>query len=161
PPLDSESANRAKKKLEEIRTLILADSLSFEQAAVKYSEDTRTKNNNGSITTDKNDTRVPLDQLDADLYLKIDRLKINEISEPMEFISTDGNQAYKGYHIVKLKNKLPPHQANLKDDYQKFYQAALEAKQMVELEKWFQTAKQQVYIDIRPGECASALTNWK
>lgn len=157
--ITKEDEQKAVQRLKEIHALIKSDSLSFERAANDYSEDKRTASNGGMITTPAGDVRVPLDQLDADLYLKMDQMKVGEISEPLEFISQEGELA-KAYHIIWLKKRIPPHRANLKDDYQKFQQAALQARQAEELQKWFQKTKKQVFIEIKDNECSQALQNW-
>ncbi|MCS6832773.1 MAG: peptidylprolyl isomerase, partial [Flammeovirgaceae bacterium] len=46
------------------------------------------------------------------------------------------------------KKYVPPHEANLKDDYQKLYTAALNAKKDEALEKWLKKAVREVVIDI-------------
>lgn len=160
PRLDDEAEARSETKLDSIRKLILRDSISFESAAAKFSDDRSSKDNGGFLTNTTGEIRIPIDQLDADLYLKIDKLKINEVSEPLEYYYQDNGESIKAYHIIKLRAKHPPHKANLKDDYTKFQQAALQAKQAAELEKWFQNAKQQVFIEIKDDRCKQALQNW-
>ncbi|MCZ2356824.1 MAG: peptidylprolyl isomerase [Bacteroidia bacterium] len=160
PRLDEEAEERAIAKLDSIRKLILQDSLTFENAASRFSDDRVSKDNGGFLTNTAGETKIPIDQLDADLYLKIDKLKIKELSEPLEYYYQENGESVKAYHIVKLRAKYPPHRANLKDDYTKFQQAALQAKQAAELEKWFQTAKQQVFIEIKDGPCKQALQGW-
>ena len=96
--------------------------------------------------------------LDADMFFKVDNLKEGDISMPIEII-TPGTYE-RNYHILYLKKRLPPHVANLKSDYQKLQTAAKQAKQATELEKWFDKAKTNIYIEIKEKECMSALTNW-
>lgn len=159
PEVDLLDEEKALQKLRDLRKRVLADSLSFEQAAREFSDDRATKDNGGRILTSTGDYRVPLDQLDADLYLKIDNMKPGEISEPIEFIFAQGELS-KAWRIVFLQKKLPPHRANLKDDYMKFQQGAKQARQTKTLEEWFAKTKEQVYIELKDMSCASALKNW-
>ncbi len=150
----------ALEKIQKIRKEIL-DSTQFEVAASKYSDDPQTKMYGGLIMNPQNgEPRVPLDQLDPEVYLTIDKMKEGDISEPKEFYSKNPRIG-KAYHIIYLKKKYPPHLANLEQDYTKFKQAALQAKKMEVMEKWFLKAKEQVYIDIKDNNCKQALENWK
>ena len=72
-------------------------------------------------------------------------MNVGDISEPMDYRTAEGKAALR---IVFLKEKIAPHEANLKDDYQKIYNAALEEKQNEALNKWFEQTKGQVFIDV-------------
>ncbi len=144
-------------KLNRIRKRMLSDSLVFEVAASEYSEDKRTKDNGGIFLSNSGETRIPLDQLDADLYFEIDNMKVGQISEPVEYKQQGEGKAF---HIVKLRSRIPPHRATLKEDYQKFHNATIQAKQVNALEKWVKKARQQVYIEIKDNDCSQALQNW-
>lgn len=159
PEITNNEDEAAIQKLKQIRKAIQKDSISFGLAAEKYSIDPQTKSNGGRITTGSGDFRVPLDQLDADLYLKIDNMKEGEISEPMEILNAHGD-IQKSYHIVWLQKKSKPHKANLKEDYQKFAQSAKQNKQAEELNEWFSKTKKQVFIEIKDNDCSQALQNW-
>lgn len=141
-----------------IRELILMDSLTFAEAAKQYSEDPMTKDNGGQVYTSNGEVRIPLDLLDAETYLAIDPLKENEISEPVPFTSPAG--LLKGYQILYLIKRYPPHQANLKDDYHKFLKLAKQFKQMEAIDKWMQRAVSEVFLEIRNPDCAQSLAQW-
>lgn len=158
PPITAEDEELCKKKLLDVRALIDSDSLSFDKAAAKYSEDQNSKDNGGLIMMSQNEYRIPLDQLESDLYFKIDQMKVGEVSEPLEYVQR--GQRTKAYHIVKLIARLQPHQANLREDYQKFYNATVQSKQATELAAWFKRARQQVFIEIKDAGCIQALQNW-
>lgn len=148
----------AMDSLGKIMTLINSDSLTFEQAAILYSSDRNSKHCGGCISNPQtNELRIPMDALDADMYFKIDEMKPGEISKPMELLQPDGSRAF---HVIYLKNKIPPHTPNLQDDYQKIQNAALQNKQSEIFDKWLQSAKKNIYIDIKPTECSNALKNW-
>jgi peptidyl-prolyl cis-trans isomerase SurA len=144
--------------LNKIMELVNTDSLTFEQAAILYSSDRGTKHCGGCMTSPQtNELRIPMDALDADIYFKIDEMEPGTYSKPMELSQPDGSRAF---HVIYLKNKIPPHTPNLKDDYQKIRNAALQNKQAEIFDKWLQSAKKNIYIDIKPTECLNALKNW-
>lgn len=152
---DDETA--AMEKLTRLKKRILADSINFELAANDFSEDKRTKDNGGVFLSNSGETRIPLDQLDADLYFKIDQMKVGEISDPVEYRRPGEGKAF---HIVKLRARIPPHLASLKDDYQKFQNACVQAKQAEAMEKWLKKSRTQVFIEIKDNDCSQALQNW-
>jgi peptidyl-prolyl cis-trans isomerase SurA len=157
PKILPEDEKIAMEKLMAIRRKILADSMTFEYAAAEFSEDKRTKDNGGVFLSNTGETRIPLDQLDADLYFKIDQMKVGDISEPVEY-RRPGEM--KAFHIVKLRTRIPPHLASLKDDYQKFQNACIQAKQAEAMEKWLKKSRTQVFIEIKDNDCSQALQNW-
>ena len=50
--------------------------------------------------------------------------------------------------IIYYRNKLAPHEANLKDDYQKIYAATLAQKKSLALAKWFEKTRGEVFINV-------------
>lgn len=144
--------------LNKIMELVNTDSLTFEQAAIIFSQDRGTKHCGGCISNPQTqELRIPMDLLDPDMYFKIDDMNPGEISEPSEMQQMDGSRAF---HVIYLKHKIPPHKPNLKDDYQKIRNAALLAKRAENFDGWLQSARKNIYIDIKPTECQNALTNW-
>ncbi|MEM7037931.1 MAG: peptidylprolyl isomerase [Bacteroidota bacterium] len=159
PEITIEDDSTAMQSLRDIRAEIEEkDSLSFEKAAMRYTDDISTQSCGGCIKNPQTgEGRVPLDLLDADFYLKVDGMKEGEMTPPMEWIQPDGKKAF---HILYLKRRTPPHIANLEDDYQKLQQAALSTKQATELERWFERARKNIYIVIKDPDCREALSNW-
>ncbi|MFM2375456.1 MAG: hypothetical protein RLZZ165_553 [Bacteroidota bacterium] len=159
PRVSLEDEIRAEDRLREIREMILnSDTLTFEKAARQYSDDEATKTCGGCIKNPQTgETRVPLDLLDADFYLKVDEMKEGDITEPLEWIQPDNKKAY---HMLYLKKRIAPHVASLEADYQKIQSAALQAKQAGELERWLQSARKNISIEIRDVDCREVLSNW-
>jgi peptidyl-prolyl cis-trans isomerase SurA len=88
---------------------------------------------------------LTIDQLDKSLVLKLKELKVGEFSQPMEYTDERGK---KGIRIVYLKSKTEPHRENLKDDYNRVSQKAIEQKKEDALEKWFNNKINGYYIMI-------------
>lgn len=158
PELHPKGDSIAIARLNEIRELIDSDSLTFEIAAILYSDDRQTKDCGGCYTNpETGELTIPLDKLPADYFFKIDEMEEGEISEPLKLENRDGSVSY---HIIYLKKKIPPHVPNLTDDYKTIYAAALRAERGRIFEDWLESAKKNIYIDIKPTECANALQNW-
>lgn len=159
PRVGYEDQLRAQADLGEIRKKIMdSDTLTFEKAAREFSDDESTKTCGGCIKNPQTgETRVPLDLLDADFYLKVDEMKEGDITEPLEWIQPDNKMVY---HMLYLKRRVPPHVASLDSDYQKIQSAALQAKQAGELERWFVSARKNIFIEIKDADCKEVLINW-
>ncbi len=153
PKMDNKSLLKAKAKLDSISNLIHIDSLSFAAAAEKFSDDKQTKNNGGTmINIQTGKTRLTLDDLDKTTQDIVKRLKTGEISAP--FLTTDlqGKQIFK---IIKIINKIPPHTANLKNDYQDIQNMCLAAKKQERINDWIkeEITKTYIHIDDSFGKC--------
>lgn len=79
-------------------------------------------------------------------------MKVGTITKPIRFRNEEGKWALR---ILFYSQYTPPHYANLKDDYQKIYLAALNEKQDEILYNWLKSAKSEVFIEIDPeyDEC--------
>lgn len=144
PQVSSESFEKAKAKLDSIANLIENDSLTFGEAALKFSEREDSKNNGGLIVNPyTGSSKVEMDQLDITLFTVIDQLEVGEISEPVLLTEM---QSKPGYRLLRLKTRTLPHQANLQDDYQKIKDAALSNKEAEVLENWLASVVPYSYI---------------
>lgn len=137
----------SKKFLDSIRIEIMRDSITFEDAAKEFSDDQQTADNGGFFTDPTGSARVPIDQLDPTIFFTLDTMEVDNITQPIEFQQPDGSPAFR---MLYFKDKVPPHQANLKQDYQRIARATLEAKKAKILNSWFDSARDDVYIEIDP-----------
>lgn len=147
--------------LDSLRQLIVADSISFADAAKAHSDDKFSKMNGGIVsnleqienspytipasyaTTRHKAEEIPIVQDVVELR----SLKPGEISAP--FASTDLNRNAMR-KILKLVEIIPAHKANLKEDYIVIEQSALQEKQFTELEKWMSSKIDRMYVRIDP-----------
>jgi peptidyl-prolyl cis-trans isomerase SurA len=143
----ADDLERAEKYLDSLRIKIVKDSIKFEKAAKEYSDDVNTKSRGGFFTDADGGTKISLREIDPVVYLAIDTMKIGRISRPLVYRTDDGKDAVR---ILYFKTKLPPHQANLKDDWHRIQSAALAEKKDQTLEKWFKKARTDVFISIDP-----------
>jgi peptidyl-prolyl cis-trans isomerase SurA len=144
----ADDVKNAEKYLDSLRTMIVRDSIKFERAAKEYSDDQATKGGGGFFTDQDGSTKISMRDIDPVIYLNIDTMKVGNISKPLIYRTDDGKDAVR---ILYFKKKLPPHQANLKDDWNRIQSAALAEKKDIALEKWFIKARQDVFINIDPA----------
>jgi peptidyl-prolyl cis-trans isomerase SurA len=148
PKVKVEQAARAMAKLDSIADMIRKDSIKFADAAIRYSTHKDSRINGGKfVSTDpsERDTWFTLDELNPEMYVKVRDLKVGEISDP--FRTTDENNDVV-FRIVRLDNEIPAHRANLKDDYQNLYAAALMNKQTKTYDDWVKKKIETTYIKI-------------
>ncbi|MBK6839994.1 MAG: peptidylprolyl isomerase [Bacteroidetes bacterium] len=132
--------------LDSLRNEINKGSITFEEAAQKFSDDEETKNNGGlMLNPETNTTRLSPDKIDRMLFFQVDSMPLNRISIPMLMTTTDNKTAYR---IVKVKTKTLPHKANLKEDYQKIQEVALAEKQNKALSEWVEKKRKSTYFHI-------------
>jgi len=151
PQVSSIEVDAAKEKLDSIRTQLMNSTLKFGEAVARYSEDDNSKFTGGLITASdgSGSTFLTIDQLDKDLVLKdliAKDLKVGEFSAPTEFVDPSGQK--KAVRIVEIISKSEPHRENLKDDYDKVAQRALEEKKNDALEEWFNKKIPTFYVNI-------------
>jgi peptidyl-prolyl cis-trans isomerase SurA len=159
PQVSSIEINQAKEKLDSIRTLLVNGTLQFGEAVSKYSEDDNSKFTGGRISGPDGTTFVSIDQLDKDLVLMLKDLKVGEYSKPTEFYDPSGQK--KAVRIVEIITKTEPHRENLKDDYDKVSQRALEEKKNDLLESWFNKKIPTFYVNIsKEYQTCPELNEW-
>jgi peptidyl-prolyl cis-trans isomerase SurA len=75
-------------------------------------------------------------------------MNANDISEP--FAMLDAKLGHEVFVIVKIKNKLPNHKANLTDDYQQIKRFCEAIKSEKTVQEWIKTKIKETYIYILP-----------
>lgn len=146
----NESLNRAKAKIDSIADLIATKKLNFNQAASIYSDDQNTKYAGGVVSNmEDRSTLIPMDQLeDVEVFNALDPLQVGDISKPLLY--TDKRMNEKSYRIYFLKSRIPPHKANMEQDFAKIKEAARQDKINRKLSEWFESRRETTYIDINP-----------
>jgi peptidyl-prolyl cis-trans isomerase SurA len=141
----TEDLLKAKQKLDTIYNLIKADSLSFEKAALKYSDDPSKTNGGLLVNTATGTSKFEPDELDATVFFVVDKMKVGDISQPVPMKTDDDKQAYR---ILYLKSRTEPHRANMKDDYDYIQNAALKQKQNAAVKAWIEKKAATTYIHV-------------
>jgi peptidyl-prolyl cis-trans isomerase SurA len=161
PQITQPEIDEAVTKLDSIRSQIASGAIGFGPAVDKYSEETISKSTAGQILGRNGTTFLTIPDLDKDmvLLLKNSNLKPGQISQPTLFTDESNKKAVR---IVELVSKSDPHRENLKDDYDRVAQRALDGKRSAALEKWFMTKIPTFYVMIDPEfQNCSNLTKWQ
>ncbi len=160
PKPTDEEIKQALTSLDSIKTLLVKDTLSFEKAALYFSEDKNSRLSGGNVVNPvNNSTKFELEQLPQEDYYMIKKMKVGEISDP--FMSKDDAKKT-AYKIIKLVSRTDAHKANLTDDYQLLQDLALESKKKKVVQQWVEDklAKTYVRIDDSYKNCNFRTKGW-
>lgn len=146
PSVDDDALIYSEVKLDSIANAIRADSLSFSQAAIKYSTDDDTRNQGGKVANYRmGGMKHNVEELERNVFLVLDKLEVGEISAPIMLESPSGSPFFV---IFKLNARYPAHQANMREDYLLFKQQT-EAKMQAEaLNKWVMKRLRSTYVKV-------------
>jgi peptidyl-prolyl cis-trans isomerase SurA len=159
PKVTTEDMTDAKDKLFVIKESLKTDTLDWDLAVLKYSQDEKSFNNDGLVVNLMSGTpRFELSQLDPQAYVALENAELQQVIGPILYQTREGKE---GYRLVKLVKKIEPHRANLTDDYQILQEAATaQAKQEATLQ-WLEGKINETYIFIseKYQDCSWEL-NW-
>jgi len=149
PEVSEGQFDEIETEMGDIFNKIDTDSLIFEYAVDLYSEDEQTKALGGLLFNPQTGTSYfEIDQLldyDPDMYLAIDDLEKDEISEAHRFTDNFGRE---GFRILYIQNQRDAHKMNLEDDFETIKKRALEFKKQEVLYGWLDDATKDIFIAI-------------
>ena len=155
------------KLLDSLRTEIAEQRLTFEQAAIDFSDDKYSKQNGGLVTNHEllevygaNDTSYSRtafykEDLGRD-YTYMRNLKPGDMSAPFQSADMRGNTLTK---LIKLIEIIPAHTASLSNDYLQIEEIALQQKKQDEFEKWLNKKIAAMYVRIDKSMDTSEFEN--
>ena len=158
PPITDAETNSVINKLDTVRAQLITNSISFTDAAAKYTEDENAAFTGPYIVGRGGSTFLTIDQLDREVVAQLDKMNPGEYSQPLVFEDDRGRKAVR---LLYFKSRSQPHRLNLTDDYNKISDMAIEEKKMFTLEKWLNTSIPTYYImlDEEHQQCEQ-LTRW-
>ncbi|MFH0762137.1 MAG: peptidylprolyl isomerase [Bacteroidota bacterium] len=146
-----------RNRLDSIAQAIRENKITFEEAALRYSQEKETRSNggllvnNGGLQTSNpqnaNTTWFEPKELPAEVMAAIRNLKVGEISPVFESRDNNNQPVYK---IISIKSRRPAHKADLKMDYPYLQTLALKDKEQVKLGEWVGKKQKSMFIRIDP-----------
>ena len=155
PRVSEKELTEATTRMDTLYTNIMAEQLTFEEAATYFSFDKDTRNNKGLMVNqnlESNNLGTPkfeMQELPAAVARIVDNMQVGEISTP--FIMTTERQQKEVVAIVKLKARTPNHRANLIDDYQALKTMVEYQKRDELLRDWIAKKQKTIYVRIADG----------
>jgi peptidyl-prolyl cis-trans isomerase SurA len=158
PPITNDEINETKLFLDSIRKEMIANRLSFGEAVNKFSDDDGSKFSGGAITGRDGSTYVNIDQLDKEMVVLMKNMKPGDISAPQIYLDDRGRKTVR---LIYFKERTTPHRENLKEDYNKVAQRALEEKKAKSMETWFKEHVPNYYVFVDDTfQACPELTDW-
>lgn len=144
PKVSTDDLLRARMTLDSLASEIRAGSISFEDAARMYSTAPNAKQGGVAINPTDGSNRLDRTIIDQNYYADgIPTLDEGQVSNATAFKTEDNRDAYR---IVRLNKKYPAHRANLTDDYDNIYNAALADAKQKKLRKWARHQMSITYV---------------
>jgi peptidyl-prolyl cis-trans isomerase SurA len=152
PQVSPKDLQKAKVWLDSIKTQIeTIDTLTFAQAAIKFSDHEQTRMNGGMMINPTNATNrfdmETLGKIDRNLLFSIESMKPGDMTGPDLFQTEDGKKAYRLVQLVEYRD---PHVANIRDDYNRLQQSAKRRKENLRIESWIKEHSDAAYIWVDP-----------
>lgn len=149
PRISATDKVKAIEQLDSIRRLIVSDSILFEQAVIRYSQDKNTVMNAGlMINPNTGSSRFEYQDLAPEIAKQIYNLHEGEVSQP--FVMMDQTKNREVCAIVRVAKKTDVHRANLTDDFQAI-KSMLEAKLSADfIHNWILKKQKTTYVQIDP-----------
>ncbi len=160
PKTSSDDLLRARITLDSLAQEIRKGSITFEDAAKRYSDGV-SKNQGGSVAN-PNDGSARFDKETFNqLYpgIGIVAMEEGEISNATAITTSENKQAY---CLIKLARKIPAHKVNLTDDYDRIYNAALQAAKAKKVYEWCNRMVKTTYVRLADEfkDCPGFHVNW-
>ena len=148
PEVSEKEKEMALGRLDSISNFITTKVMTFEEAALYFSNDKQTKNN-GGIYLDpmSGESKIARADIPGEMAKHINTLKPGEISSPFVTHLQSGMEEFK---IIKIKQFYPQHKANLEDDWSSFEQQLMFRKESKLFKEWIVERQKNTYVHIDP-----------
>lgn len=145
PKVSTDDLLRTRMLLDSIADEIRAGHITFEDAARKYSTAANAKQGGTAVAPDGT-TRFDIAAINERYYnIGVAGMEEGRISNATAMKTQDNHDAYR---IVRLNKKHPAHRANLTDDYDNIYNAALAAAKQDKMRQWAKRQMKITYIHL-------------
>lgn len=153
PEIKSEEYDKQLARLDSIVMDIRAGKFTFEDAALNLSDDKDSRNNYGIMSNMRNDqgvlvSRFEMKDLPQDIARQVEKMKVGEISPAFRMV--DPKTGGEICAVIKLRNRIEAHRANLTDDFQMLKNIYTNKRQNEVLRKWIAEKVKTTYTRIHP-----------
>ena len=150
PRVNDKDLTDAINKLDSVRSDIMAGKNTFNEMALYLSQDKDSRNNNGNMLNEKNQSnRFEMADLPAEVGKKVSTLQPGQISEP--FVMINPKTRREQVAIVKLVKRIDGHKADLADDYMIIKDMCEAHERESIIRNWVINKQKSVYVYIEEG----------
>ena len=140
-----EALQEAYDELDSIAALINNDSITFDEAVRRFSDEKDRINGGVLVNPVSGGTLFDASELDQQVAGVVNRMKVGEISAPVPMKTEDNKDACR---LICLKKKTEPHKANLRDDYTVIRDLAMQKKREEIINNWIESKSGKAYIKV-------------
>jgi len=146
PEISNENLEEAKSLTDTLRTRILDKEITFEKAAIEFSDEKETKFDGGKLRNPETfDHSFELTKMDPSLYSQVSNLEEGVVSNPILEYDRTGKAFYK---LLMVTDKKEEHVAEYGKDFLKIKELALKEKQINAVADWQKEKIKDTYIKI-------------
>ena len=167
PKVSEKDLRDATMRLDSIRKEIVAGKFTFDESTRFFSQDKDSKNNKGlMINSNPNSeragtTRFEMQDLPPEIASRIESMQPGDISQP--FIMTDPKRNQEVAVMVRLKERIPGHSANLAEDYNMLRRMYENYTKEQIIKDWVEKKIKDTYVHISEGwnNCEFQYDGWE
>jgi len=135
----------AKNSIDSLYNLLINNTITFEDALKKFSDSETSKSKAMMINPHTMNNTFAASHLDGSTLIALENSKAGGYTRPLFYKTPEGTEAFR---IIYVANTIPPHKANLKDDYALLHDLALENKKQQKISEWINEKKRFIYMKI-------------
>lgn len=157
PKVFEDDLSMAKVKLDSLVVQLKAGGIAFKDAALKYSTDKSTRNQEGRVASVMSGSKHNVADLDPETNLVLSKMEPSEVSEPIMIKKQDGSQSYVVY---KLDDRIPAHRATMQQDFEIFREGAQAKANQDVMDNWVNKKLKDTFVSIHEDykSCAFGFT---
>lgn len=162
PKVSPDDLKKAAVRLDSVVAQMREGKFTFEDATSIISQDKDTRFSRGTMTNEQTGTtRFEMSQLPQEIAKVVDKMQPGEISDA--FVMMDPKRNREVVAIVKLTQRIDPHQANLSDDFQTIKDLCENAAREKVIKKWLAQKIKDTYVRIEENwsDCTFENEGWK
>ncbi|QIK53670.1 peptidylprolyl isomerase [Dysgonomonas sp. HDW5B] len=151
PKVPAEELKKTTVRMDSLLVDLKANKFTFEEAATHISADKDSRNNKG-LMLNKSEysnysgtAHFEMKDLPQEVAKVVDKMAVGDISQPFTMLNSSGKEVVA---IVRLKERINAHKANLSDDYQVMKSIVEGKKREDVLKKWVQEKIKTTYVRI-------------
>ena len=165
PSIAPDKLQQAVSKADSVAVVVRNGKTTFDDAVVLCSNVEETKNNYGLLLNENQESDrygtalFTMSELQQDYASQVDKMQVGDVSPA--FVSQDANGNTQVV-LLKLKQRISGHRADMATDFQLIKQLALQDKKQKEIDKWIVQHQKSTYIRISPDfqQCNFRYPGW-
>lgn len=150
PEIEDSEYAKGMARLDSVAADIRDGKFTFDEAAAVLSDDKDTRNNHGLMVNKNEETlelssRFEMKDLPPDVARVVENMQVGEISPAFRLTSDRGQEVCA---IVRLKNRIEGHHANITEDYQIMKDVVWNKRSAEKIDQWIREKQKSTFVRI-------------